>query len=67
MIPYLDAQRSAAEGSWLRSVATIAGHPRTWRLLASRIAGRVRRRLAAPGGSAPAEPAAPHPSLRGAG
>jgi len=38
MIPYLDAQRHASEGTWLRSVATIAGHPRTWRLLANRVA-----------------------------
>ena len=67
MIPYLDAQRNAAEGSWLRSVATIASHPRTWRLLASRIMGRVRRRITAPASPALAGPAAPHPSLRGAG
>ncbi len=38
MIPYLDAQRHASEGTWLRSVATIAGHPRTWWLLANRVA-----------------------------
>ena len=67
MIPYLDAQRYASERAWLRSVATIAGHPRTWRLLANRVLGRVRRRLAASAGPALSGSAAPHPSLRGAG
>lgn len=67
MIPYLDAQRSAAERAWLRSLAIIAGHPRTWRLLAGRVAGRVRRRLSAPAGATVSGPPAPHPSLRGAG
>ena len=45
MIPYLDAQRLASEGRWLRCVATIAGHPATYRLLLARVAGRVRRAL----------------------
>ena len=64
MIPYLDAQRCAAGGSWLRSAAIIAGHPRTWRLLAGRVAGRLRRRFAAQHGPALAGHAAAHPSLR---
>lgn len=45
MIPYLDAQRLASEGRWLRCVATIAGHPSTYRLLLARVTGRVRRAL----------------------
>jgi hypothetical protein len=44
MIHYLDAQRAAAEGRRVRALATIAGHPSTWRLLARRVAGRLRRR-----------------------
>lgn len=43
MAHYLDAQRSAAEGNWVRSVLTIAGHPSTYRLLLSRITGRLLR------------------------
>lgn len=43
MVHYLDAQRHAAEGRWLRSVRTIAAHPSTYPLLVSRIAGRVLR------------------------
>lgn len=55
MIPYLDAQRQAAEGRWLRCVMTIARHPSTYRLLLTRVAGRVRRALR--GASAPTLPA----------
>lgn len=66
MIPYLDAQRQAAEGAWLRSLATITTHPGTYTLLARRVVGRIWRRLRRdrPGTSAP-KPA--HPSLRPAG
>lgn len=63
MIHYLDAQRLASEGAWVRSVATIAGHPRTYRLLLSRIYGRVRRRFVADPAVA-AGPLPVHPSLR---
>lgn len=45
MIPYLDAQRQASEGRWLRCAATIAMNPQTFPLLAGRIVGRVRRAL----------------------
>ena len=45
MIPYLDAQRQASEGSWLQCIGTIAKNPLTYPLLAGRIAGRVRRAL----------------------
>lgn len=62
MIHYLDAQRLAAERAWLRCIGTIAAHPRTYRLLLSRIAGRIRRRLAPD--AAAAGPFPPHPSLR---
>ena len=62
MIHYLGAQRLAAEGRWARALATIGAHPSTWRLLAMRVAGRVRRRVRGrpgPGGARPA--AAPSP------
>lgn len=52
MIHYLDAQRLAGEGAWLRCVATIIAHPSTYRLLVSRILGRIRRKLV-PAGSPP--------------
>lgn len=45
MIHYLDAQRFAHDGAWLRSAAAILGHPSTYRLLLGRIAGRIRRKL----------------------
>jgi succinoglycan biosynthesis protein ExoO len=45
MIHYLDAQRAAAEGGWLRSLMIIVGHPSTYGLLFNRIVGRVARRL----------------------
>jgi succinoglycan biosynthesis protein ExoO len=45
MIHYLDAQRQAAERQPLRCVATILGHPSTWRLLAGRVTGRLARKL----------------------
>ncbi len=45
MVHYLDAQRFAAEGKWLRSVGIIATHPSTYRLLFSRVTGRVLRTL----------------------
>ena len=45
MIPYLDAQKQASEGHWLRCIATIAANPQTFPLLTGRIAGRVRRAL----------------------
>lgn len=55
MVHYLDAQRFAAEGQWMRSFGTIVTHPSTYRLLLSRIAGRVLRGLRrAPGAPAPA-------------
>lgn len=62
MISYLDAQRLASEGRWLRCAATIAGNPLTYRLLLTRVAGRVRRALRAP--AAPPTPAA-HDAARG--
>ena len=43
MVHYLDAQRLAAQGNWLRSVRTIALHPSTYPLLLSRVAGRAAR------------------------
>ncbi len=55
MIHYIDAQKLAAGGNWLRCVGTILGHPSTWGLLAGRISGRVLRRFkAAASGAAPA-------------
>ncbi len=63
MIPYLDAQRHAAQGAWFRSLATIVSHPASYALLLRRVTGRVRRRLSRtrPGAATPL-PA--HPSLR---
>lgn len=48
MIHYLQAQRQASERRWLRCVATIAGHPSTYRLLLARVVGRIRRALRGP-------------------
>ena len=45
MAHYLDAQRLASEGAWLRSALTILRNPTTWRLLAGRVAGRAWRAL----------------------
>ncbi len=60
MIPYLDAQRLAAEGGKLQAAVMIARHPETYRLLAGRIVGRIRRSLRA----RPAVGSLPiHPSL----
>ena len=44
MVHYLDAQRVLADhGSHARALAIIAGHPRTWTLLARRLGGRLAR------------------------
>ena len=43
MVHYLDAQRLAAQGEWRRSLGVIVSHPSTYKLLASRVAGRVLR------------------------
>jgi GT2 family glycosyltransferase len=43
MIPYLDAQRRAAEGHRVRALLTLARHPGTFELLARRVAGRAGR------------------------
>jgi glycosyltransferase involved in cell wall biosynthesis len=48
MIPYIDAQRQAAEGHRVRAALTLARHPATYGLLARRIAGRIRRAIARP-------------------
>ena len=65
MIHYLDAQRLAAEGARLACVGTILGHPATWRLLARRVAGRLRRSLSARDAKAAQGIVfTPHPSLR---
>ena len=47
---YTDARRAAAEGRWLRALATIGGHPATWRPLARR-GGAAAVRLAGPAGA----------------
>ncbi len=46
MIDYLGAQRMAAEGNRLGALRRIAGRPGTWRLLLTRVLGRVRRAVA---------------------
>lgn len=43
MMFYLDAQRFASEGQWMRCFREILLHPVSYRLLASRLAGRGRR------------------------
>jgi GT2 family glycosyltransferase len=43
MIPYIDAQRSAAEGRRAQAVLTLARHPGTYQLLAIRVFGRAGR------------------------
>lgn len=43
MVHYLDAQRLASERRLVACVATILRHPATWRLLAARLTGRLRR------------------------
>ena len=48
MIHYLDAQRLAADGNWLRCAKTILAHPCTYRLLLGRIIGRLGRRFIRP-------------------
>ncbi len=61
MIPYLDAQRLASERRWAQALLMIVRHPATYRLLVTRIAGRIRRRrrgpaqpsLTVPGSAAP--------------
>ena len=45
MIHYLDAQRLAAQGAWVRSLRTIAFHPSTYPLLFSRVTGRALRAI----------------------
>ncbi len=45
MIHYLDAQRAAAAGRRLKAAWVIASHPSTYRLLVTRIAGRLLRAL----------------------
>lgn len=62
MIHYLDAQRQASEGAWLRSFATVALHPSSYGLLLRRIAGRIGRGFARR--QAPFQPLPAHPSLR---
>ena len=62
MIHYIDAQRQASEGAWVRSFATIAAHPSSYGLLLRRVAGRVRRQLSRTQPDPVALPA--HPSLR---
>ena len=43
MIFYLDAQRFASEGRWLKCFGEILFHPASYTLLASRVAGRGKR------------------------
>lgn len=45
MIHYIDAQKQAANRAYGAALATIARHPSTWRLLAQRVTGRLRRVL----------------------
>jgi len=45
MIPYLDAQRLAAQRRFLGAAALIGTHPVCWGLLGRRVAGRLRRAI----------------------
>jgi len=47
MVNYIDAQRAAAEGRRGKAVLTLLRHPSTWGLLGRRVAGRMRRAVAA--------------------
>jgi succinoglycan biosynthesis protein ExoO len=53
MIHYLDAQRHAAEGRPFQALRTIIFHPSTYRLLFTRVTGRVARALGGRSRSAP--------------
>jgi glycosyltransferase involved in cell wall biosynthesis len=56
MIHYIDAQQMAATGNKPGAALTIAAHPSTWRLLAGRIAGRLRRAIRPPRVQTPVDP-----------
>ncbi len=53
MVHYIAAQKRAAEGQRLGALLTVARHPSVWRLLARRVAGRLRRALRPAGKMAP--------------
>ena len=53
MVHYIDAQRQAGARAYGTALATIIGHPSTWRLLAQRVFGRAARLLRASIGPSP--------------